>query len=70
MTNLLGLIFNTALVLYLSVRAMKRGFWPSETNSRAWYDRFINAFGGIVLLAFWAFLVFAYYFGPPLKVRP
>jgi hypothetical protein len=51
----------TALVIFISVRALKRGFWPGSTDSKHWNDRAINATGGILILAFWAFLLFAFF---------
>jgi hypothetical protein len=54
----------TALAVFISVRALKRGFGPGSNDLKHWYDRAINATGGIVILAFWAFLLFAVPFGP------
>jgi hypothetical protein len=51
--TLLGSVLMTALVGWLSFRAIQRGFWPRSGNSRKWYDRAINATGGILLLLFW-----------------
>lgn len=60
----LRFILTTALIAFMCVMAIQRGFWPRGTNSTKWYDRAINATGGILLLLFWVFLLIAYFFGP------
>lgn len=47
----------SALMVWLSTRAIRRGVFPHGRDSVKWYDRAINVTGGIVLLLFWAFLV-------------
>jgi hypothetical protein len=56
-------ILMTALIAFMSVKAMQRGFWPRGTNSTKWSDRAVNATGGILLLLFWALLLVAHFFG-------
>lgn len=48
----------TALMWGIGVGAIMRGFWPGVRDSRKWYDRAINATGGILILLFWVFLVY------------
>jgi len=61
---MMGLVLSFAVVAWLSIGAVRRGFWPRATDSRKWYDRAINAIGGILLLLFWAFLMIARLYGP------
>ena len=59
-----ALVLSSALIAWLSIGALRRGFWPRATDSRNWYDRAINATGGILLLLFWVFLIIARFYGP------
>ena len=61
------IVLSSTLIAWLSVTSMRRGFWPRGTDSRKWYDRAINATGGILLLLFWTFLVIARFYGPQPK---
>lgn len=61
---MLGYVLSTALFVFMAVRAMRRGFRPGTSDSKTWYDRIINAAGGILLLAFWVFMLVAHFFGP------
>ena len=49
---MMAYVVSSALSVWLSIGAMRRGFWPRATDSRKWYDRAINATGGILLLLF------------------
>ena len=60
-------LLSSALIVWLSLGALRRGFWPRPTDSGKWYDRTINATGGILLLLFWAFLIIARVYGPQSK---
>jgi len=62
--TLLGFVVATVLFVLLSVRALRRGFWPRATDSTKRYDRIVNATGGILLLGFWTFLLVADFLGP------
>jgi len=61
---MLRYVLTTAFITFLCVRAIRRGFWPSGTDSTKWYDRAINATGGILVLLFWAFVLVVTFFGP------
>jgi len=61
---MMAYVVSSALIVWLSIGAMRRGFWPRATDSRKWYDRAINATGGILLLLFLAFLVIVRFYGP------
>jgi hypothetical protein len=60
---LLGIILGSAVMIFLSVRAIRRGFRPGPADSRKWYNRAVYASGGVLLLLFWAFLLVAYFVG-------
>ena len=60
----LRIVLYTLFILSIGARAIWRGFWPGLHDSHKWYDRAINATGGILILLFWAFLLFAKFFGP------